>query len=153
MPRICGVSSRSTDWRILRSPSERNVSRWFCLHPIVLRACVRLSTPTPSVPDYRHLNPTDFGTPDTLSCDRACAAERLSKLEKSCLASPLLNCENEAMAATAALAAGQCVEAKSALHRIPAFTHSARMESPLAGMQLVQAIAGLEQACRLRTSR
>src|SRR6185312_7426347 len=36
MPRICGVSSRSTDWRILRRPSESSVARWFCLPPIAL---------------------------------------------------------------------------------------------------------------------
>src|SRR6185312_11333216 len=48
MPRICGVSSRSTDWRILRRPRESSVARWFCLPPIVLRTWVIFSVATGS---------------------------------------------------------------------------------------------------------
>src|ERR671917_212016 len=40
MPRICGVSSRSTRWRILRRPSDLSVARWFCLQPMLLRTWV-----------------------------------------------------------------------------------------------------------------
>src|SRR5215212_729040 len=43
IPRICGLSGRTTVWCILRSPSERTVSFWRCFWPIGLLIRVMLS--------------------------------------------------------------------------------------------------------------
>src|SRR5688572_804437 len=42
IPRICGLSGRTTVWCILRSPRARAVSFWFCFWPMVLFTSVIL---------------------------------------------------------------------------------------------------------------
>ena len=115
---------------------------------ISLRVCVRAATPSRSAFDYG-----GYAAPVTpVRCDRACASLRLIDLQTEC-ASMAAGCERDADAALAALTAGRCAEAKSALARVEGMTLRSASASggsgrPLVSYRALMARKGLDEACR-----
>src|ERR1044071_5750366 len=83
MPRTCGVSSRSTDWRILRRPRESSVARWFCLPPIALLTWVilRVATGSPRTLRGRGTVAQHLGGSDVLERQAATGRDLLGPLD------------------------------------------------------------------------